>query len=108
MKLQLAGHARVALQSRGVELEGVELVLQLPLAQGRLDLQVQAPRLGLGGRGEAGGADESGMRSITAAAIVASAVLQWGRGRLRCGHGSRCRRSRPRRRASACPASQAS
>lgn len=80
VKLQLAGHARVALQSRGVELEGVELVLQLPLAQGRLDLQVQAPRLGLGGRGEAGGADESGMRSITAAAIVASAVLQWGPG----------------------------
>jgi AsmA protein len=83
VKLQLAGHARVALQPRGVELEGVELVLQLPLAQGRLDLQVQAPRLGLGGRdesGEAGRAGDAGMRSITAAAIVASAVLQRGPG----------------------------
>ena len=90
-------------QPRGVELDGVEFALQVPLAQGELELQVQVPKImgGLGGPGDPGG------QGITAAPIVASAALQQGPGRQRCGHGSRCRRSRPRRRASACPASLA-
>jgi AsmA protein len=76
-RLQLAGDASLVLQPRGVELDGVELALQAPLAQGALELRVQVPRLALGGLGGPGGA---GRQSITAAPIVASAALQPGPG----------------------------
>ncbi|HSM21376.1 MAG TPA: AsmA-like C-terminal region-containing protein, partial [Rubrivivax sp.] len=47
VKLQIGGSASVVLQPRGVDLDGVELTLQAPLAQGALDLQVQVPQLRL-------------------------------------------------------------
>jgi len=75
--LQFGGNASVTLQPRGVELDGVELALQVPLAQGEFELQVQVPKIGLGGLN---GAGDPGGQSITAAPIVASAALQQGSG----------------------------